>query len=58
MNNSIDLINKDAAKACAKPITEPQGYNFEKWYATIGWKLRPDDDDEEGLKCKDSVKIC
>lgn len=56
--NNIDPINKDAAKACSKPITEPQGYNFEQWYETIGWKLRPDDDDDGGWKCKDTVKIC
>ena len=36
MNNSIDPINQDAAKACAKPIPEPAGYNFNNWYEERG----------------------
>ena len=36
MNNSIDPINQDAAKACATPIPEPAGYNFNTWYVERG----------------------
>jgi len=36
MNNSIDKINEDAAKACAKPIAKPSGYSFDNWYEERG----------------------
>ena len=36
MDNSIDKINEDAAKACAKPIPEPAGYSFDNWYEERG----------------------
>jgi hypothetical protein len=44
MDNSIDPINQDAAKACATPIPEPAGYNFNTWYEDGGWMLKQDDD--------------
>ena len=56
MNNSIDMINEDAAKACAKPIAKPAGYSFENWYEEVGQYMKPIDEDDD--ECKDCVKLC
>jgi len=56
MNNSIDMINEDAAKACAKPIAKPAGYSFDNWYEEVGQYMRYEDDNYS--ECKDCVKLC
>jgi len=51
MDNSIDMINEDAAKACAKPVAKPSGYNFDNWYEEVGQYMKPIDEDDDEWSC-------
>jgi hypothetical protein len=48
---SIDPINLDALHACSTPCPKVQGYNFERWYESVG-KWSQDIDTKEFLEAE------